>query len=240
MTNSIWQATIQNDAGDIVPGAEITVVDEGTGLNATIYSSRGGAALANPFFADANGFAQFYAAAGTYRVTAENTGTGETQTWRYIDLGDAASRDVGTSAGQLMEVGAGGLLGNTIRWTTNDLNDINKTGFYDIDGSDSNVPSGGGHLTHAENSTENNGAQSYIDIVEGRSYFRVKANSSFQGWNEFYHSSNLNHLQNTSGGSIASNATTAGSNLTPAQTGTWLNASGASIANNGYGLWIKQ
>lgn len=113
MTNSIWQATIQNDAGDVIPGAEITVVDENTGLNATIYSSRGGAALANPFFADSNGFAQFYAASGTYRVTAENTGTGETQTWRYIDLGDAASRDVGTATGQIPDADDLGVVGNT-------------------------------------------------------------------------------------------------------------------------------
>lgn len=112
MANSIWQATIQNEAGDIIPGAEITVTDEDTGLPATIFSTIGGAAKSNPFFADSNGFAQFYAGSGTYRVNAEDTGTGQSQLWRYIRFGDSASRDVGTSAGQLMEAGAGGLLGN--------------------------------------------------------------------------------------------------------------------------------
>ena len=78
MTNSVWQATIQNAAGDIVPGAEITVIDEGTGLNAVIYSSKAGAALTNPFNADAGGFAQFYSGPGEYRITAHDLGTGLT------------------------------------------------------------------------------------------------------------------------------------------------------------------
>jgi hypothetical protein len=101
MTNSIWQATIQNDSGDIISGAQIDVVDENTGLPALIYSSRAGAALTNPFFATAEGFAQFYAAAGEYRITATNTGTSEAQTWRYERLGDAGAKDTGTGATQV-------------------------------------------------------------------------------------------------------------------------------------------
>ena len=89
MANSAWQATIQNEAGDIVPAAEITVLHEATGLPVTIFSSVGGAGKTNPFPADAKGFAQFYAAAGTYRIIAEDTGTGQTSTHRYVRLGDA-------------------------------------------------------------------------------------------------------------------------------------------------------
>ena len=113
MANSIWQATVQNATGDIIPGAEMTVVDENTGLTATIFSSIGGAALTNPFFADSEGFAQFYAASGTYRVTANDTGTGQTITWRYIRFGDAASRDVGTDTGNIPDADALNMVGNT-------------------------------------------------------------------------------------------------------------------------------
>ena len=49
----------------------------------------------------------------------------------------------------------------------------------------------------------------------------------------------ITYLKNTSGGTLASNATVAGSSLTPAQTGTWRNVSGGDILNNGYGLWSK-
>lgn len=82
----IWQATIQNAQGDIVPGAQISVVDEGTGLLATIYSTRTGGAQVNPFLAGSDGFAQFYAPAGTYRITAKNLSTLEERVWRYVRL----------------------------------------------------------------------------------------------------------------------------------------------------------
>jgi hypothetical protein len=98
MANSIWQATAQTETGNIIAGAQVTVVNEDTGVNATIYSSIGGAALTNPFFANSEGFIQFYAGAGTNRVTAEDTGTGQSITWRYIRFGDSASKDTGTAS----------------------------------------------------------------------------------------------------------------------------------------------
>ena len=101
MTNSAWQATIQNESGDIVPTAEITVIDEGTGLNATIFSTRGGAALTNPFTADSNGFAQFYASFGEYRIEAVEASQGIAETWRYVRLGDGGSIDTGTAFDQI-------------------------------------------------------------------------------------------------------------------------------------------
>jgi hypothetical protein len=122
MANSIWQATAQNATGDIIPGAEVTVVNEATGLSATIYSDIGGTALANPFFADSDGFIQFYAAAGAYRVTAEDGGTGLSQTWRYIRLGEASSRDTGTATGQLPTADQLSMVGATENFTTANLN----------------------------------------------------------------------------------------------------------------------
>lgn len=91
MANAIWQATITDQSGNILPGAEVTVVNETTGLSATLFSTRTGTAKSNPFFADANGFAQFYAAPGLYRITATSSGTGTTQTWRYVRLVDVST-----------------------------------------------------------------------------------------------------------------------------------------------------
>jgi len=106
----------------------------------------------------------------------------------------AASRDVGTASGNVMEVGAGGLLGNAIRWATNDLNDINKTGFYDADGGDTNLPSGvGGTIIHIENSAENSATQYFATFDNSGHFTRTKTTGVGWGpWQELYHSGNLN------------------------------------------------
>lgn len=122
MTNSVWQAPIQNATGDIVIGAEITVIDEGTGLNATIFSTRGGAALTNPFFSDSNGFAQFYAGPGEYRIEALDNGTGLTQTLRYVRLGDSGSVDTGTATGEVPTADELNMVGAPVNFTSNNLN----------------------------------------------------------------------------------------------------------------------
>lgn len=101
MANSVWQGTIQNSTGDIVPGAEISVYDEGTGSLAVIYLDIGGTALTNPFFSDSSGFAQFYADAGQYRITATETGSGLSQTWRHVRLGSGGSTDTGTASDEV-------------------------------------------------------------------------------------------------------------------------------------------
>jgi len=183
MANSIWQATIQNEAGDIIPGAEITVTDEDTGLPATIFSSIGGAAKSNPFFADSNGFAQFYAGSGTYRVNAEDTGTGQSQLWRYIRFGDAASRDVGTSAGQLMEVGAFGSGGDGID------TDWDNAGLGSLIASSTNSPVGGTSFL----GVNIKGSGNFAAAFAGRNdafYARTVENGTVQAWREIWTSAN--------------------------------------------------
>lgn len=96
MANAIWQATIVDQSGNVLPGAEVEVVDESTGLSAPLFTTRTGTTKSNPFFADANGFAQFYAAPGLYRITATSSGTGTTMTWRNVRL-----VEVGTAAGEI-------------------------------------------------------------------------------------------------------------------------------------------
>lgn len=94
MSLPIWQATITNANGDVTPGAEIEVIDEATGLAPAggLFSNRAGTfELTNPFFADSNGFASFYAAPGEYSISATDVGTSENRTWRFVILGGSAS-----------------------------------------------------------------------------------------------------------------------------------------------------
>ncbi|MCK4957756.1 MAG: hypothetical protein KAT00_00110 [Planctomycetes bacterium] len=100
-----FQSTIQNSAGDIIPSAVITVLVEATGTPAVLFSDRAGTislGTLGVFNATVDGFAQFYAAPGEYRVTASDSGTGFTQTWRYVPLsGTAAFAVLGSGAGEV-------------------------------------------------------------------------------------------------------------------------------------------
>ena len=101
MALPVWQATVTDDTGDVLPGAQIDVVIESTGTDATLFSNRAGTtSLSNPFFADSEGFAQFYTEPGAYRITATASGGGTTRTWRYVSLFDFDA-NVGTAAGEV-------------------------------------------------------------------------------------------------------------------------------------------
>lgn len=93
MALPIFQRTVTNDSGDVINGAEVTVVDEATGLNATLFSDRAGTVpLTNPFFTGSDGLAQFYAAPGEYRITA--SGVAGAVTWRFSAMvGSSAFSD---------------------------------------------------------------------------------------------------------------------------------------------------
>lgn len=87
MALPIWQGVVTDESGDVISGAEITVVNEATGTDADIYSDRAGSSSkSNPFFTGSDGFIQFYAAPGSYRITADSAGG--TRTWRYEALID--------------------------------------------------------------------------------------------------------------------------------------------------------
>lgn len=62
---------------------------------------------------------------------------------------------------------------------------------------------------------------------------------SWTPWHEIYTTANLIYAQLSSGTSVAPHATTAGSNLTPAQTGTWRNVSNTTVNNGAYSLWMR-
>ncbi len=89
MSIPVFNRTITDAEGNVIPNAQITVVDERTDTLATLFSNRDGdVSKSNPFTADTNGFAQFFAAVGVYRVTAEFGAL--TRTWRFESLLDNA------------------------------------------------------------------------------------------------------------------------------------------------------
>jgi len=84
MSLPIYQRVAVTDAGDVIPGAEYTVINENTGVVAPIYSDRTGATLLTaPYFADSVGTIQFYIAQGTTFRVAASGGVG-TYTDRYV------------------------------------------------------------------------------------------------------------------------------------------------------------
>lgn len=95
MTMAVWQATIVDDAGNIVPGATITVLREVAGQPpAQCYSDRAGTtAIGSSFNADSNGFVRFFVAGGAYQITA--TSGAFSRQWRYVAIGTAAETDAG-------------------------------------------------------------------------------------------------------------------------------------------------
>jgi hypothetical protein len=102
-----WQATIVDEAGNVLPGAQVTVRREVAGAPfALVYSDRDGVTpIGNPFAADGEGFAAFHVAGGAYRITV--TKAGFTRTWRYVAIGTAAEFDAGSTPALVQEVDAG-------------------------------------------------------------------------------------------------------------------------------------
>jgi hypothetical protein len=91
MTLPIFQRTIVNDAGDVIPGASVEVRRESDNALVQLFSDRDGTVLlSNPTTADSDGFVQFFAASSNYKITA--TGSGGSVVWRYVDIGSADLR----------------------------------------------------------------------------------------------------------------------------------------------------
>ena len=137
MSLPVFQATIVNDSGDIIPSAVITVLDEITGLGLTIYSDRAGTVplgTSGVFTAGTDGFAQFFAPAGNYRVKAEQAASGFEKTWNFVPLvggaafvdlnyfGTAATADTGLATGNVPTADQLSMVGETVNYTGANLN----------------------------------------------------------------------------------------------------------------------
>lgn len=68
----VWQSSITDSAGNVIPRAVVQVRDEATDQLAEIFEDvEGETPKRNPFFADDVGFARFYAEPGLYRIRAQ-------------------------------------------------------------------------------------------------------------------------------------------------------------------------
>ncbi|UYE90206.1 tail fiber [Alteromonas phage vB_AemP_PT15-A5] len=112
----------------------------------------------------------------------------------YGQLGSAATKDVGTSAGNVMEVGAFGFGGISPAQSPNgDLNDIERTGVYDVDGATLNTPPAfnpkNGMCLHLSR-TDTLATQLLYSRRTTQMFMRVNEGSGWENWAEFYHSGN--------------------------------------------------
>ena len=196
MSLPIYQRVAVTDAGDVIPGAEYTVINENTGVAAPIYSDRTGATLLTaPYFADSAGTIQFYIAAGTTFRVAASGGVG-TYTDRYIYAAHPQSNPTDTTSGSLMAVGAGGLLhlGNSgliaaaTLWPNASLLDVTGVAggaMYGVLGI-TNSPANADGSVFVFYQSSVRVQIIFYDRASPRIWFNQSYNSgvTFQGWNE--------------------------------------------------------
>lgn len=163
MVYAVAQFTVQDDDGNIYPNAQITVFSEDSEGLATLYSDRAGTTpLSNPFNADSDGFVQFFAPGGAYRIDATNNAE-FTATHRYVAVGTAGERDA-DDYGQLEP---------TLRWQT--LVDISNTDIDDL------LVSGFYKGSNISNAPEDDTGVFYVQVLVNKS----SAADAFQiAWNE--------------------------------------------------------
>jgi len=94
-----YGSAVQDKNGNAISGVQVTIIDTATGLNATLYSDRAGTtSTGNPLTTNVNGEFSFFAAVGSYRIQAEQSGTGLTATKDYVPLLDPVLDTIGAIA----------------------------------------------------------------------------------------------------------------------------------------------
>lgn len=89
---SVWQRTIVDRYGNVVPSASIEVRSSLTGDLVELYADADGLeTLDNPFKADARGFAKFYAKGGLYDIAVAHDGP--PYSWTNVALGFLGTMD---------------------------------------------------------------------------------------------------------------------------------------------------
>ena len=207
MSLAVLQASVlqTNGALSVAAGAQITVRTP-AGALATLYEDRAGTTPtgANPIFADSKGFFRVYVAPGRYDVTV--TTSSGTQVYEDIALfadgsviGTAAAADLTTSAtdttaGRVLKVGDGGLLGLAPTRESDDLNNVPLAGrFYAARGTAANSALGQ-NIAGIRLAWDNSLAGADIGVSvdnNDRIFFRARAADAWRSWKELYHTGNL-------------------------------------------------
>jgi len=186
MALAVWQSTIVNRSGDVQPNAQVEVRLESSGALAAIYADRdGNIPLDNPFNADENGFARFYAAGGAYKITASLGSF--SQTYRHVAIGLLGEQDQ-ISGDQLSGVLAHqGRIGHGA-----DLNTYTTTGIwhqnlnaYAESGTNYPVPLAGMLRVYAD---DNMVYQEYFAYATGATYIRKYYFETWYPWYQVYDS----------------------------------------------------
>lgn len=199
-----FQRTAVTDTGDVISGATITVRDQNTGIPANIYSNRAGStSKPNPFTTGPDGLIEFFAENGEYRIEVVG-GSGSIE-WEYVQLGGtAATRDVGTGAGNVMEVGAFGRGSRVPIILTGDFDDFTEKGetFFTVGGFP-NAPSNAAFISDTKSgitSGKTRCIQNAYDYSGARAYLRGLPAGGFTEWVEYYTTKSLNTLEFSASG----------------------------------------
>ena len=229
MSLPIYQRVAVSDSGDVIPGAEYTVINENTGVAAPIYSDRTGATLLSaPYFADSVGTIQFFIAQGTTFRVAASGGVG-TYTDRYIYAAHPQASATDTTAGSLMAVGAFGLGDDATDVSRiSDCNNITATGFYITDAATTlNSPtegvSSGWLFQRTFDGSNGYAAQEFNSIGDSGKFIRTKVAGTWTAWIQVYTTLNAVGSVSSSGyGSIIETGTNSNGRYTMFADGTMI------------------
>ena len=220
MSLPAFQTTVVNGSGDILTAATVTVTVEATGAAAVLFSDRNGTiGLGSGGVFPVNGttaFAQFFAAPGEYKVVANDAVSGFSETWRYVVLSGTASLvDTGTDASNVplnSDLGSASLVNTGL-----------LTG---------NVPTAN-QLSMVGQTVNYTGANYQPANFDGLNAVRIMENNSavnivFDG---VVSSSSLRYCRITNGSVFEP--------LGTAVSGSWKNVTGATIAPDYFGMFVR-
>ena len=232
-------------------GASVTVKDYPTNNLSTIYSDDGVTQITQPILTDSAGKFEFYAANGSYNIEYDFNGDITTDTdVSIVELekattpqAQAGTDDTAYSTPKKVADYANYYgIGTDNAPNIPDFDSVIKSGLYGFSSTATGTRPNysNGMLMVCTPDTNNRTVQVAVSTVGGVYQLAYRTAVSGVGdWIYTYDTANLIFAQNLSGATIVSNATTAGSNLNPAQSGTWRNVSGADVLNNNYCLFQK-
>jgi len=239
-------------AGDTpAVGVNVTIKNYPSNSAATVYSDDGVTVATQPLVTDAAGKFEFYAADGRYNIDYDFNGdiTSDTDVAIFDDIEKASLSDAqaATDDERYMTPSKVKSYVDQFGIGVSDLPNISSfnattlSGLYGFNSGSLGRPSfTNGLCLSATPDNNDRMTQVAVSTVGGTYQFGFRALIAGAGdWIYMYDTSNLAYSQNVSGGTITSNSTTAGSSLSPTQTGTWRNVSGNDILNNGYGLFQR-